>query len=212
MQEGSPGSVDASDGGDGGTPGDAMGDALADAACPAAWGMVPPVDPLIALPDGGIPLILHAAGTGTQDFTCTATFSDAGAGDGGDGGTAGPTYGWTFVGPEAVLSDCTMAPIGHHFASDAGPTRPEWMETADNSFVIAKKVNNGYTPDSGAAIPWLLLQAVTNSDAGVLAQVSYVQRLNTTGGLTPAASTCGSTNLGASQKVGYTADYFFFGP
>jgi hypothetical protein len=181
---------------------------LSDAACPSSWTVAPETVALIAVPDGGGGVLLHATGTGTQDYTCTATETDAGP----DGGDAGLAYAWVFVGPEAVLSDCNTAPIGHHFASEAGASEPEWMTTADNSYVIAKKVNAGYTPDGGAEIPWLLLQALSNSDGGTLAQVSYVQRLNTTAGLSPPNSSCDDTTVGTTQKVPYTADYYFFGP
>jgi hypothetical protein len=182
--------------------------ALSDAACPTSWTVAPETVPLIAVPDGGGGVLLHATGAGTQDYTCTATAADAGA----DGGDSGLAYAWVFVGPEAVLSDCNTAPIGHHFASEAGASQPEWMTTSDDSYVIAKKVNAGYTPDGGTAIPWLLLQALSNSDGGTLGQVTYVQRLNTTAGLTPPNSSCDETTVGTTQKVGYTADYYFFGP
>jgi hypothetical protein len=181
---------------------------VADAACPTSWTVAPETVPLIAVPDGGGGVLLHATGAGTQDYTCTATATDAGA----DGGDSGLAYAWVFVGPEAVLSDCNTAPIGRHFASEAGASQPEWMTTSDNSYVIAKKVNAGYTPDGGTAIPWLLLQALSNSDGGTLGPVTYVQRLNTTAGLTPPNSSCDDTTVGTTQKVGYTADYYFFGP
>ncbi len=212
---------DTSDAGDTSTPADgtaASDDAsdgasdaavLSDAACPTSWTIAPDTVPLIAVPDGGGGVLLHATGAGTQDYTCTASAVDGGGGDGGDAGLA---YAWVFVGPEAVLSDCNTAPIGHHFASEAGASQPEWMTTSDDSYVIAKKVNAGYTPDGGTAIPWLLLQALSTSDAGTLGQVTYVQRLNTTAGLSPPNSTCDDTTVGTTQKVGYTADYYFFGP
>jgi hypothetical protein len=183
---------------------------LSDAACPTSWTIAPETVPLIAVPDGGGGVLLHATGAGTQDYTCTATATESDAGTG--GGDAGLSYAWVFVGPEAVLSDCNMVPIGHHFASEAGASQPEWMTASDNSYVIAKKVNAGYSPDGGAAIPWLLLQALANSDGGTLGQVTYVQRLNTTAGLSPPNSSCDDTTVGTTQKVAYTADYFFFGP
>jgi hypothetical protein len=184
------------------------GAVLSDASCPSSWSVAPDTVPLIAVPDGGGGVLLHATGAGTQDYTCTGTATDAGI----DGGDAGLAYAWVFVGPEAVLSDCNTAPIGHHFASEAGASQPEWMTANDNSYVIAKKVNAGYSPDGGAAIPWLLLQALSNSDGGTLGQVTYVQRLNTTAGLSPPNSSCDDATVGTTQKVGYTADYYFFGP
>jgi hypothetical protein len=51
----------------------------------------------------------------------------------------------------------------------------------------------------------LLLQA-TSAD-GVLSPVTYIQRVNTKGGLTPTAA--GAT-IGALADVPYTADYYFY--
>jgi Protein of unknown function (DUF3455) len=63
------------------------------------------------------------------------------------------------------------------------------------------------------AIAWLLLQVVgaQNGPTGGdrLIASTFVQRLNTAGGLAPA--TCNSTSdVGNTAFVPYTADYFFF--
>ena len=144
-------------------------------------------------------MLVHAAGVGTQNYTCEMVMTDAGT-----------AFAWVFTGPQADLNDCAQTKIGSHFASDAGPTRPEW-QTLDGTFVIGKKVA-AFTPDGGAgAVPWLLLQQVSTGGTGTLAQTSYVQRLNTTGGVAPTA-TCDGTTVGMTQNVFYTADYYFFGP
>ncbi len=181
-------------GDDGG--GDSGGDA---GPCPANWLVAPSVDAVL-VPDGGAGSVsLHAAATGTQDYKCLMAT---------DGGTA---YGWVFTGPDADLHDCHGAAIGKHFAAGGDAGAPEWMTTADSSFVIGKKIA-AETPDGGAsAIPWLLLQAVDHGGSGVISKTTWVQRVNTTGGLTPTAS-CSSTNSGEAQKVMYTADYYFFAP
>ncbi len=164
-----------------------------DGGCPASWLDLPDASAL--LPDGGLPaLLIHAAGAGTQDYTCEPQ----------DGGG----YAWVFVGPEATLDDCTQTLIGHHFASDAGAA-PEW-QTLDNSYVIAKKVI-AYTPDGGqGSVPWLLLQETSNGGTGTIAKTLYVQRLNTSGGNAP-STTCDGNDVDASSKVAYTADYYFYG-
>jgi Protein of unknown function (DUF3455) len=170
----------------------------ADDACPAAWTTAPSVAPAIELPADGGGVLLHAGAIGTQDYTCEQVAVD--------GGTA---YAWVFVGPEADLADCHAAKIGRHFASDAGAAAPEW-QTTDGTYVVGKKLA-AFTPDGGAtAIPWLLVQETSNGGAGTLSKAGYVQRLNTTGGIAPAV-TCDGTSLGTTQKVSYTADYFFFG-
>jgi Protein of unknown function (DUF3455) len=175
-----------------------------DGGCPAAWTAVPTVDPSIAVPADGGGLLLHASATGTQDYTCTTFIVDAGP-----DADAGPGHQWTFVGPEADLKNCAGANVAKHFASDGGPTLPEWITTADGTYVIAKRVA-GYTPDA-SAIPWLLLQEQSTGGSGTLSKTAYIQRLNTTGGNAPAAGSCDQAAEGTTQKVPYTADYYFYG-
>jgi hypothetical protein len=168
-------------------------------ACPSSWLVPPGVDPSLALPDGGGGVLLHASASGTQDYTCTQATGDAGT-----------VYAWTFVGPEANLSDCNAAPIGHHFASDGGATAPEW-QTTDGTFVIGHKLA-AFTPDGGAAsVPWLLLQGVAHGGTGTLSNARYIQRLDTDGGVAPTTA-CDPNSVGMTDKVPYGADYYFFGP
>jgi hypothetical protein len=122
----------------------------------------------------------------------------------------GSDYAWVFTGPQADLEDCAMAKIGKHFASDGGPTAPEWMMLSDGTYVIGQKLVSE-TPDGGSgAIPWLLLQAVGHGGPGALAMADYIQRVHTTGGLAPSTG-CDATTVGMTSDVSYTADYYFFG-
>ena len=177
---------------------DSGGGDASDGGCPGSWTAAPTNVPTpLIIPDGGGTVVLiHAAATGTQDYTCEQTDASA--------------YSWVFVGPEADLHDCNANVIGHHFASDGGPTAPEWM-TIDNSYVIGAK-NVGYTPDGGASsVAWLLLHATDAGGTGTIASTHWIHRLNTDGGITP-ATTCDSNNAGNTEKVGYSADYYFYGP
>lgn len=169
-----------------------QGDA-SDGGCTGVWLVAPTVPASLEVPADGGGVLLHAAGAGTQNYACTA---------GSDGGVS-----WVFVGPQADLSDCNGNVIGHHYASDGGASAPEWI-TVDGTYVIAHKVA-AYTPDGGAAsVPWLLLQAVDHGGTGTLSQVAYVQRLDTDGGIAPAAG----CDAGDMAQVPYTADYWFYGP
>jgi len=184
-------------------PTDAPSDAPSDtdAGCPAGWLVAPVVDPPIALPDGGGGVLIHAIGTGTQDYACTAVTVD--------GGTS---YSWVFTGPEADLADCAMNTIGKHFASDGGPGAPEWMTLHDGTYVIGKKLAADTPDGGGSAIPWLLLEATEHGGGtGPLSLVDYVQRVRTAGGLAPSTG-CDATTVGTTSNVAYTADYYFFGP
>jgi hypothetical protein len=141
---------------------------------------------------------LHAAAKGTQNYACTA----GGAADG------GASYAWALKGPEAMLNDCNGAPIGHHFASDAGT--PEW-QLNDGTFAVAHK-KAAFAVDGGA-VPWLLLAVDARGGTAPLAQAQFVQRVNTRGGVAPGGG-CDATRAasGGLEKVPYEADYFFFGP
>ncbi len=202
-----PGDTSTTTDGGGDAPQDSGGDADAspgvDASCTGAWLVAPSVAAL-ALPDGGV-VILHAAAAGTQDYACVGTPIDGGI----DAGDAGSSFLWTLQGPDAVLMDCHGGTIGHHFASEAGATRPEWMQFSDSSYVIARKVA---AYDAGSqSVPWVLLQATSNSTTGTLSTVTYVQRLDTDGGVAPATG-CDYTEAGTLLNVPYSADYFFYVP
>ncbi|HEX8794616.1 MAG TPA: DUF3455 domain-containing protein [Polyangiaceae bacterium] len=171
-----------------------MGDA-SDGGCPGSWTVAPMAPVSIEVPADGGGVLLHAAGAGTQNYTCTA---------GADGGVS-----WVFVGPQANLADCNGNVIGQHFASDGGAGFPEWITTSDGTYVIGHKLA-AYTPDGGSgSVPWLLLQAVGHGGgSGTLSQVAYIQRLDTDGGNAPGTG----CDAGDMVQVPYTADYWFYGP
>jgi hypothetical protein len=120
---------------------------------------------------------------GVQIYTCAAK----------DGAHA-----WAFKAPEARLESGGKA-AGKHYA---GPT---W-EALDGSKVVGARVE-GATPDP-SAIPWLLLRAASHDGKGQMADVSFVQRIQTTGG-NPAKDGCGPANVGAELRVPYRAVYCF---
>lgn len=105
---------------------------------------------------------------------------------------------WVFKAPEAVLFDADENIVGIHYA---GPT---W-ESESGSKVVGARVD-GVTVDS-SAIPWLLLRAVSAEGPGIFRRTTYIQRINTVGGLAPA--TPGSV-IGEEARVDYTAEYFFY--
>jgi len=108
---------------------------------------------------------------------------------------------WVFVAPAAQLyADAGYkGQVGIHYA---GPT---W-ESNSRSKVVGRRLQ-GCTPDRNS-IPWLLLAAVTTNGPGVLNDITFVQRVNTVGGIAP--STPGSA-VGQTAQVPYTAEYFFYG-
>ncbi len=107
---------------------------------------------------------------------------------------------WVFVAPVANLfaDDNYRGQVGTHYA---GPT---W-ESNSGSRVVAARVA-GCSPDP-TAIPWLLLRTVETEGPGIFKSVTYIQRVNTRGGLAP--STPG-TFVGEEAKVPYTTEYYFY--
>jgi hypothetical protein len=105
---------------------------------------------------------------------------------------------WAFVAPEAVLFDNDGNVVAIHYA---GPT---W-ESSSGSFVVGARVA-GVTVDA-TAIPWLLLAAVNSGGPGVLDGTTFIQRVNTVGGLAPATP---GVNVGDVARVYYEAEYFFY--
>jgi Protein of unknown function (DUF3455) len=107
---------------------------------------------------------------------------------------------WAFVAPEALLfaGDEEDDPVGIHYA---GPT---W-ESVSGSYVVGAVLQR-CTPDPDA-IPWLLLKAVDSEGPGIFDRVTYIQRVNTVGGLAPAEP---GDFPGEVVRVPYTAEYFFY--
>jgi hypothetical protein len=146
-----------------------------------------PLDPRTYAANSKLFLVVHA--TGVQNYTCQAN------------GT------WLFTDPEATLYKTTGAPkpIGIHFLNFASG-RPVW-QLKDGSSVEAARTA---TASGGAGnIPWLLLQAVVTgagSGGDRLIGTTWVQRLNTSGGVAPA----GPCTPGDRIAVPYSADYFFW--
>ena len=107
---------------------------------------------------------------------------------------------WGFVGPEAALyyGDGDEAELGIHYA---GPT---W-ESVSGSKVVAAVVDRAF-PDPDA-IPWLLLKASSSEGPGIFDRVTFIQRLNTSGGNAPGEP---GAFVGEVVEVPYTADYYFY--
>src|SRR5215218_1921097 len=155
--------------------------ALAGPAAPAV-----PTD--IAVPEGHKPyLVAHA--DGVQIYDCVSV----------PGG-----YAWRLAAPRATLTDDQGKTVASHYG---GPT---W-EARDGSKVVGKR-DKGVNVDP-TAIDWLRLVADSTSagaDGDRLRSTSYIQRINTVGGLAPAAADCDADATGERREVPYTADYVFF--
>jgi hypothetical protein len=113
-------------------------------------------------------------------------------------------YAWSFDGPVATLHDDRGRLLATH---SAGPT---WT-ARDGSSVVAEVVDRAVVEPT--ALPWLLLRsrvATSGPDGDRLAATTHVQRIATTGGLTPPAAGCTADHAGEQRSVPYTADYVFW--
>jgi len=107
---------------------------------------------------------------------------------------------WVFVGPEAVLyADAgENGVVGTHYA---GPT---W-ESNSGSKVVGTVEKRAF-PDADS-IPWLRLKMVSSEGPGIFDRVTYIQRVNTEGGIAPDEP---GDFPGDEARVPYTAEYYFY--
>jgi len=133
-------------------------------------------------------LLLQVRATGDQIYSCNGDSTQ---------------FAWTLKAPEAQLFSKDGKPFGKHFG---GPT---W-EASDGSRVVGKAAANAPSPDPDS-IPWLLVTVVSRSGEGVLARVTFIQRINTKGGKAP-ASGCDAAHVNQEIRAPYSADYLFFAP
>jgi hypothetical protein len=114
---------------------------------------------------------------------------------------------WLFTDPEATLYTTTdgRKPIGTHFLNFA-TGRPVWQMEDGSTVEAARKVT---VPAGTGNIASLLLQAAVTtagSNGDRLTSTTWVQRLNTSGGVAP-AGTCAP---GDTIAIPYSADYSFW--
>ncbi|WP_217569664.1 DUF3455 domain-containing protein [Streptomyces sp. GbtcB7] len=147
---------------------------------PARTGVEAPA--ALKVPDGNrLTGVFSAAGV--QTYTCA------------DGA-------WKLLEPAATLwakNDRSHRPVALHSRG------PVWVSTVDGSAVNAAAIAN--SPKTGT-IPELLLQSTATRGTGVFAGVSYVQRLDTHGGVAPTTACTGTDQI----SVRYSATYAFYKP
>lgn len=159
--------------------------AVATSACTS----VPPVQvPATLQPAAGEALALTVPARGVQVYECRARKDGAG-------------FEWAFVAPDAELFDAHSRSIGHH---GAGP----FWQSNDGSRVVGTVKARADAPAANA-IPWLLLTTKSTGPAGAFSAVTSIQRVNTAGGVVPAAP-CDAGLTGTTVRVPYTADYLFY--
>ena len=123
---------------------------------------------------------------------------------------------WVLFTPQATLFSDEREQLITHFASpnpdEGGVVRVTWEDSQDTSTVWAKAI--AVATVKSTAIPWVKLQVVGAQDGpnggDTLSGTTFIQRLNTEGGLAPKTGCDTPTDIGQKRFVPYTADYFFY--
>ena len=132
---------------------------------------------------------MMATGVGDLSYECRAKKDMAGQ------------YEWVFVAPVANLMSSDRKTVGKYYA---GPT---W-ESTDGSKITGKQV--AVAPGGSGNIPLQLVKTDPAMGAGAMNGVTYIQRINTKGGVAPTTA-CDAAGMGKKQTVKYEADYVFYG-
>ena len=141
-------------------------------------------------PPAGTELYLRLRADGTQIYSCALASSG--------------NWQWSLKAPDARLIDDRCLQVGSHFAG------PSWKIGRDGSAVVGRKAAEAPAPVSGA-IPWLLIETTskTGPGGGLLESASYIQRVDTLGGVAPTGG-CDAAGAGREIAVPYAATYLYF--
>jgi len=198
------------------------------AACVAAFGLMvttgvradydhdikPPKVPDILKVEDGNELFLVGHGVGTQNYVCAPST------------TSVTGVAFSLFTPQATLFDDEGRQLITHFFSpnddprvgppERGTIRVTWEDSRDTSrvwaFLLQQSTDAKFVQKD--AVAWLLLQesgvAAGPTGGNRLTKTTFIQRLNTVGGLAPASGCSTIGDLGRRAFVPYSADYFFY--
>ena len=170
---------------------------------------VPPVPANLEVP-AGHSVFLKGFAVGTQNYICLPS---------------GPSVAWRFVAPQATLFLTFRGdPFQQITTPLSEPERARWRAASDVAALARHE--RGYASgccsrrvtrpmSSRRAIPWLLLEGGRLRGRSPWRPVcsrgrTYVQRLNTCGGVAPGTGCSLATNIGRIALVPYSTDYFFY--
>ena len=145
--------------------------------------------PLMQVPAGNY-IAWNAPATGHMIYTCQVILTD------------GTKHGWKITSASAVLSDKAGSLSGTYHSP------PDTWKSADGSALTGMEMVRA--PSGVNTLYDQLVLANPSTGAGLLAGVTYIQRLVNAGGLP--ATPCTSSNVGTQEKVAYQANYVFWKP
>jgi hypothetical protein len=163
----------------------------------------PDVPPGLEVTDGSQPFLV-GHGVGTQNYVCAPT-DKLGHVD------------WTLFTPEATLFSDDNLQLTTHFSSpnpgEGGVVvRVSWQDSRDTSAVWGRAVAQATVDPS--AIDWLKIQRagsrVGPTGGNTLAVATFLQRVNTEGGLAPSVGCDATPDVGKKAFIPYSADYIFY--
>ena len=190
--------------------------------------MVPSAGPAyadnITLPDvpgniqvpAGNKLFLVGHAVGTQNYVCVPS---------------GPGVRFALFTPEATLFDEKGEQrVTHYFSpnpeepntdpkvNSAYTIRAAWQDSKDASTVWGKVNADHSSSDANyvapGAIPWLLVTITGHQDGPTggnrLSGTTFIQRVNTQGGVAPSTGCTSFADLGNTAFIPYTTDYYFY--
>ena len=177
--------------------------------------ITPPVPANIQVPTGNrLFLVGHAVGT--QNYICVPS---------------GTGVKFVLFTPQATLFDGEGEQLTTHYFSpnpseaNTDPKvladhtlRAAWQSSKDSSTIWGQvKPGNSSTDPlfvEPGAIPWLLVTIVGHQDGPTggdrLSGTTFIQRLNTHGGVAPSTGCSSLADLGNMAFVPYTTDYYFY--
>ena len=165
---------------------------------------LPPVPSNIQVPAKN-KVFLEGHAVGTQDYICLPS---------------GSGFAWTFFGPQATLFNDNDKQVTTHFLSpnpfDNGTPSVTWQHSRGHEHRLGYRDRlllrprlrragcHSLAPGSGG---W-----TQDGPTGghTLTATTFIQRLNTSGGVAPSTGCTLSTDVGKKALVPYTADYFFY--
>ena len=187
----------------------AAGTAYADDTTP------PSVPTNIQVPAGN-KLFLVGHAVGTQNYVCVPS---------------GAGVRFALFTPQATLFDEEVEELTTHYFGP-NPEEPNtdpkvisnytiraaWQDSKDSSTVWGKVNPGNSSSDSNyvepGAIPWLLVTITGHQDGpnggDRLSVTTFIQRLNTHGGVAPLTGCTSLADLGNTAFVPYTTDYYFY--
>ena len=166
----------------------------------------PPAVPANLQVPAGNKLFLVGRAVGTQNYICLPA----------DGGVK-----FILFTPQATLFKEQKQITTHYFSPnpfEGGTVRATWQHAKDSSTVWGKVADGHSSTDPAyvtpGAISWLLVTIVGAQagpdDSDKLAATTYIQRINTAGGVAPATGCASSADVGNKAFVPYTTDYYFY--